>query len=112
MQHYAPQVLGLAQRAFGGGHADLRPGFFTTRDAQLLTIDRLRRQQVPVVLLETGEAYANFRSSFPLISAYLDDQYALAGTRVFDGRFGVQLFVRKDARPARRHELLGWPCFA
>jgi len=112
MQHYAPQVLGLAQRAFGGGHADLRPGFFTTIEAQSLTIERLRRQRVPVVLLETGAAYANFRASFPLVTAYLDDRYTLAGTRVFDGRFGVQLFVRKDASPLRRYEAFGWPCFA
>ncbi len=30
IQHYAPQVLALARRAFAGGHADLRPGFFST----------------------------------------------------------------------------------
>lgn len=111
MQHYAPQVLGLAKRAFGGGHADLRPGFFTTADAQLLTIERLQRQRVPVVLLETGEAYANFRSSFPLITTYLDDRYTLAGTRVFDRRFGVQLFVRKDLVPTGRSASLDWPCY-
>ena len=31
VQGYLPQVLALAQRAFAGGHADLRPGFFAHR---------------------------------------------------------------------------------
>jgi hypothetical protein len=112
IQHYAPQVLALARRAFAGGHADLRPGFFTTVEAQRLTIDRLRHQQVPVVLLETGEGYLGFRESFPLIAAYFDEHYTLAGAHVFDRRFGVQLLVRKDRQPVRTYEPLRWPCFS
>jgi hypothetical protein len=112
IQHYAPQVLALARRAFAGGHADLRPGFFTTNEDQRLTLDRLRRQRVPIVLLETGDGYVAFRESFPLIATYFDEHYTLAGTRVFDRRFGVQLFVRKGSRPHRMYEPLGWPCFS
>ena len=41
VQAYLPQVLSLAQRAFAGGHADLRPGFFATDEAQRLTLARL-----------------------------------------------------------------------
>ena len=112
MQQYAPQVLALARRAFAGGHADLRPGFFTTREAQELTLARLQRQRVPVVLLESGDSYAQFRESFPLVTAYLDEAYTLAGTRVFDRRFDVQLFVRKGLVPRRTYEPFGWPCFS
>jgi hypothetical protein len=111
VQHYLPQVLALARRAFAGGHADLRPGFFNTREAQLLTLERLRRQSVPLVLLESGREYVNFRRSFPLVTAYLDEHYALAGTRLFDGRFDIQLFVRKDMTPRGSYAALGWPCF-
>ena len=42
VQGYLPQVLALAQRAFAGGHADLRPGFFATEEAQRLTLARLQ----------------------------------------------------------------------
>jgi hypothetical protein len=110
MQAYLPQVLALARRGFAGGHADLRPGFFTSEDAQALTLQRLRRQHVPVVLLETGAAYDNFRESFPLITAYFDREYAIAGARKFDGRFGLMLLLHKDAMPAGRFPGLDWPC--
>ena len=112
VQAYLPQVLALAQRAFAGGHADLRPGFFATEDAQRLTLARLRSQSVPLILLDTGQSYENFRSSFPLVMAHIDREYQLAGTREFDGRFGINLFVRKDRTPVRTWEPFGWPCYA
>ena len=111
VQAYMPQVLALARRAFAGGHADLRPGFFTTEEAQQLTLSRLRRQRVPIILLDTDESLENFRESFPLVTAYIDQQYQLAGSHEFDGRFGVSLFVRKDATPNGTWEPLGWPCY-
>jgi hypothetical protein len=112
VQAYLPQVLALAQRAFAGGHADLRPGFFATVEAQRLTLARLKAQSVPIILLDTGQSYENFRSSFPLVTAHIDREYQLAGTREFDGRFGINLFVRKDLVPAGEWEPLGWPCYA
>jgi hypothetical protein len=112
VQAYLPQVLALAQRGFAGGHADLRPGFFATEDAQRLTLARLKAQPVPIILLDTGQSYENFRSSFPLITAYIDREYQLAGTREFDGRFGINLFVRKDRTPASTWEPFGWPCYS
>jgi len=111
VQAYMPQVLALARRAFAGGHGDLRPGFFRTDEAQRLTIARLERQSVPLMLLETGDEYRNFRKSFPLVTDYIDARYRQAGSHVFDGRFGVNLFVRTDARPSGTWEPFGWPCY-
>ena len=111
VQRYMPQVLALAQRAFAGGHADLRPGFFGTDEAQHLTVTRLQAQSVPLILLDTDQSFENFRSSFPLVMAHIDREYQLAGTRVFDERFGVNLFVRKDRTPSGTWEPLAWPCY-
>jgi hypothetical protein len=108
VQAYMPQVLALARRAFAGGHADLRPGFFPTDDAQRLTVERLRRQPVPIVLLEAG---GRFREGFPIVMAYLDREYREAGTKVFDGRFDTVLLVRRDRVPTGTYAPLGWPCF-
>jgi hypothetical protein len=112
VQAYMPQVLGLARRAFAGGHADLRPGFFKTEEAQRLVVERLQRQSVPMILLETGDSLGGFRDSFPIVTAHIDRHYQIAATRVFDGRFGVTLFVRRDAKPEGTWEPLGWPCYA
>ena len=110
VQAYMPQVLALARRAFAGGHADLRPGFFGTEEAQRLTVARLQRQSVPLILLEADDEYRGFRRSFPLVTAYIDERYRLAETGVFDG-FGVTLFVRRDAIPRGVWGPLGWPCY-
>jgi len=110
VQPYIPQVLALARRPFAGGHADLRPGFFTTERDQQLVLARLRRQRVPIVLLETGDALENFRHSFPLITAYLDAHYEIRGTHLFDGRFGITLLLHTNTRSNRRFRDLDWPC--
>jgi hypothetical protein len=111
VQAYMPQVLAMARRAFAGGHADLRPGFFATDEAQRLTLQRLRAQSVPIVLLDTETSLQNFRESFPIVTQYLDARYRLAGTHVFDGRFGVSLFVRRDLTPRGTWAPLAWPCY-
>jgi hypothetical protein len=110
VQPYIPQVLALARRAFAGGHADLRPGFFATERDQRLILARLQRQHVPMALLETKESLQNFRASFPLITAHLDEHYGVAGTRVFDGRLGITLLVRNGEHARRRFPELDWPC--
>jgi len=112
VQAYMPQVLALARRAFAGGHADLRPGFFKTEEAQRLVVERLKRQSVPIILLEAGDSLGGFRDSFPLVTAYIDQHYEMAASHVFDGRFGTTLFVRRDAKAEGVWEPLGWPCFA
>jgi hypothetical protein len=111
VQAYMPQVLALARRAFAGGHADLRPGFFTSTAAQELTVARLRRQSVPIVLLESGESLENFRESFPIVTRYLDEHYRVAATKEFDGRFGTSLLVRRDRQPTGTYAPLDWPCY-
>ncbi len=110
VQPYIPQVLALARRPFAGGHADLRPGFFTTEADQQLTLGRLRRQDVPVALLATDDSLEGFRRSFPLITAYLDEHYEVAGTHTFDRRFGITLLIDKSAHAGRRFADLDWPC--
>jgi hypothetical protein len=108
VQAYMPQVLALARRAFAGGHADLRPGFFATEDAQRLVVDRLRRQSVPIILLETN---GGFREAFPIVIGYIDQHYRIAGSHVFDKRFALTLLARQDRVATETYEPLGWPCY-
>ena len=77
-----------------------------------MALRRMRDQDVPVVLLEAGESLANFRESFPALTAYFDAAYEQAGTHTFDDRFGITLLVKRDARRTGRYEPLDWPCLA
>ena len=112
VQSYLPQVLAIARRAFAGGHADLRPGFFEFEEAQRLTVERLRSRSVPIILLDTDDSLRSFYRSFPIVTAYIDQEYRQAGTHTFDERFGITLYVKKDRTPTGRYEPLDWPCFA
>jgi hypothetical protein len=111
VQSYLPQVLAIARRAFAGGHADLRPGFFEFEEAQRLTVERLRQRSVPIILLDTEDSLRSFYRSFPIITAYIDQEYRQAGMHTFDERFGLTLYVKKDRTPTGTYEPLGWPCF-
>jgi hypothetical protein len=103
-------VLALAQRGFAAGHGDLRPGFHVTPGARALSLQRLRRQSVPVALLATDDSLTNFREDFPILSAYFDSEYEVAGTHTFDDRAGITLLVRVGTSRATTFEPLGWPC--
>jgi hypothetical protein len=109
IQPYLPQVLGMAQRGFAAGFGDLRPGFFDEPEFEALALRRMRRQDVPVVLLDVGDSLENFRESFPTLTAYFDAAYETAGTRTFDDRFGVTLLVQRG-RQGGRFDPLEWPC--
>ncbi len=110
MTPYLPQVLAMADRAFAGGHADLRAGFFDTEAEELQTLERLRRQSVPLVVFDDGQI-PGFREAFPLITRYLDERYVSAGSRPLDDRTSVTLLVEKGREPQRTWEPLDWPCF-
>jgi hypothetical protein len=111
VQDYLPQVVALAQRGFAGGHADLRPGFFETEAAQRLTVERLRRQSVPIIALGAGGDYQGFRQSFPIVTAYLDRSYQVVGERALDDRFAVTVLVARSAVPRRQYTPMDLPCF-
>jgi hypothetical protein len=108
VESYVPQVVALARRGFAGGQADVRLGLFDTPDAQQLTVSRLQRQSVPVILLDSSGA---FRADFPVVSAYVDAHYRRAGMRVFDRRFPFDLYVRRDVQPRGVYKPFGWPCY-
>jgi hypothetical protein len=71
----------------------------------------LRRQSVPLILLDTGDSLRNFRKSFPIVVEYIEQEYRFVGEHVFDERFGISLFVRKDREPTGTWSPLEWPCY-
>ncbi|MEQ1761019.1 MAG: hypothetical protein ABL986_22155 [Vicinamibacterales bacterium] len=108
---FRPQILGLAQRGFAGGHVELRGGgFFATPREQELTVQRWRRQHVPIVIGPTAEQYPDWAESLPLVARYLTTEYRSLGEKNVDG-FEFLLFERRDEQAARVYEPLAFPCF-
>jgi hypothetical protein len=108
---YLPQVVALSGRPFAGGHGDLRPDFFNTDAQQRLTIDRLRRQSVPVVIMPPRAEYAGFQQSFPLLDAYMQSRFRSWGALDLGDGTSLELLVDKARPETGRFELFDWPCF-
>jgi hypothetical protein len=108
---YAPQTYFFAHRGFAGGQVVFERDYYSSQEEQDLTLRRLRRERVPVIALPDENA-EHFRRTFGAVAAYVDANYARAGTIDLPGdRRGDVLLDRKRS-PVGRYEPLGWPCFA
>src|SRR6185436_16018171 len=109
----SPEVATFASRPFAAGQATFRPGFYTLDVDQRLMLERLRRQSVPVVLTDDQEDYEqNFASGFPIIHAYLTEQYTLAGELPALTGGPMRVFVRRTRQPTGTYGVTGLPCFS
>jgi hypothetical protein len=106
----APEYYFFARRRFGAGHAlFLPPDAFTTAHDQELMLARLRKQRVPIVLI--NETRQNeFANAYPEVNAYVQQTYASAGHfQIRDGS-DITIAVRRDAAPAGTYGDDKWPC--
>jgi hypothetical protein len=107
------EVAAFASRPFAAGQATFRTGFYTLDADQQLMIERLQSQSVPVVLTEEQDDYEqNFASGFPLIHAYVNEQYTLAGELPALTGGPMRVFVRRGLTPTGNYGLTGLPCFS
>jgi hypothetical protein len=108
----APEILGMAGRPFAGGHPTFRPGFYRLEKDQRVTLDRIRAESVPIVLLdEEGSYTSHFVPQFSLIDAYIMAEYQRAGTLAAPAGPAVQVFSRRDRIASGQYRMTGLPCF-
>ena len=106
----APEYYFFARRRFGAGHAlFLPPDAFTTAHDQELMLARLRQPRVPIVLInETRQM--EFASAYPLVSDYLQREYASAGHfQIRDGS-DIAIAIRRDLKSGGTSGEERWPC--
>jgi len=108
---YLPQIVGLANRPFAGGHGDLRPDFFNTEEHQQLTIARLQKQAVPVAIVTPPDEYEGFRKSFPLLDAYMSQRFRRVGTRTLAEGLTLDVLVDRQRLAVGSYAPLDLPCF-
>ena len=106
----APEYYFFARRRFGAGHAlFLPPDAFTTEHDQQRMLAQIRRERIPVVLINETRR-EEFSRAYPDVERYIADEYTSAGQ--FDIRDGSRITVAIGRRFKGKgtYEAKGWPC--
>jgi hypothetical protein len=106
----APEYYFFSQRRFGAGHAlFLPPSAFTTQHDQDRMIDRIRHDQIPIVLINETRRQ-EFADAYPEVDHYLEAAYeTIAHYDIRDGS-RIAIAIRRNLKAERRYGTEGWPC--
>ena len=106
---FAPDVYFYTERAFAGGQVHFMEGWHASLPEQRLTLDRLRHQSVPIVLM--GDQDEGFERGFPWVADYIRTRYAEAP---FAGNADDRIWrvlVDRLRTPSGTDPMLGLPCY-
>ena len=107
----APEILAMAARSPAAGQLTFRPGFYTLDHDQRLMLERLRTQDVPVIVTDQEHNYLqNFASQFTLIHDFIMKHYALVGELPAPAGDPVRVFVRRDRAVTSHYGSTAFPC--
>ena len=107
----ASEVAVFAGRSFAGGHPTFRAGFYTLPADQALTIARLSRQSVPIVLTRDWLDYnQHIAPDFKAVVAWVKERYEYGGDipALTGGLMGV--LVRRDIVESETFGHTALPC--
>lgn len=106
----APEYNFFARRKFAAGHAEfLAPRSFTSLadQAQMLAWLNLHHTPIALINLATDD---EFSRSYPLVQAYLRENYTPAGRFTIYDDSVIVVAVRNGLQPASAWGPDGWPC--
>ncbi len=107
---FSPDVFYYAERGFAGGQVYLHGGYHASVADQGLTIERMQRQSVPIILGRRDLLEA-FRLGYPLIYDYVQTTYRLAAESAFGEAQSFLIFVDARRDSDAEHPDLGLPCY-
>jgi hypothetical protein len=105
---FGPEVYFYGARAFAGDRWLYLP-FDNSPQQQQRVVERLRLQPLPIVLVDVAE-YPVFQSSWPLLSAYLSDEFIGIGD-VPEGERVIRVLADADRLPTSHISFTNLPCF-
>lgn len=109
---YAPELLTLADRRFGAGRAAVMPEILASDRQERFALARWQAQRVPLVLTVDEENYrTDYPAEYPLIDAYLQSAYELAGTLQVDGNQTLRVLRHRAIEPVGVFGETSLPCF-
>jgi hypothetical protein len=106
---FEPQIFFYSERAFAGGQVYLKGGWHQSREAQELTVRRMRRQRVPIVLINVATE-AEVRG-FSIVYQYIQDNYREAARQNFGGGPDYAVLVKRDLPSRGMESSFGLPCY-
>ena len=108
---FSPDVYYYAERGFAGGQSFFFGGWHASIADQRLTLERMQRQSVPIILGRRDQE-PGFERDFPLVYEYVRTRYRLAAESTFGGEPPYYLvFVDTQMEPVAQHLDLGLPCY-
>jgi hypothetical protein len=104
---FAPDAFFFTERAFAGGQVYLVAEWHDSPADQRLTVERLQRQRVPIVIERTGWSYQQY---FPIVADYVGMRYRDVPLPANTMR-GLRVLVDRGLMPTGTYEPLGTPCY-
>ena len=107
--NFLPELNFYSERGFAGGQVYLLVGWHAAMTDQQLTIARLERQRVPVMILDEASQDATW-AHFPLVADHVREHYTVAATSTFGGDRVYVVYVNRKLSPTGNYEPLRLPC--
>ena len=109
---YAPQLNYFSERRFAAGQSVFISNFYTSRRDQQLAIDRLLRQSVPIVVVESPRSETEtFWSDYPILADFVDEHYEEVAETVPSAYSDMSIFVVRGRLQTGIYGSQGLPCF-
>jgi hypothetical protein len=108
---FAPDLLFYTGRGFAGGQVTLTPGYYRTERDAALMLDRLSREDVPFVIMDS-ETRDEMRFHYPRVVAHVDSRYREVGRfPVGDGGKDFIVLAQSDRAVSRNFAQTDLPCY-
>jgi hypothetical protein len=109
---FVPALHFFAQRGFAAGMVVTFGGHWSEPRFETRSLQALEAESVPIIIALAGDE--RVRDEYPLLTAYIDQHYKVAGRTNFDSpdpAGDYLVLVRADRPPVRMDALTGLPCF-
>jgi hypothetical protein len=107
---FAPELFFYTGRGFAGGHVAMTTGYYTTERHASLMLDRLQREDVPLVVMDS-ETQDQMGRLYPRVVDYVRSHYREFGRIPVDPRKDLILLGQVNRPAAGTFADARWPCY-
>jgi hypothetical protein len=108
--HFLPELFFYSERGFAGGQVYLLIDWHSSVRDQRLTVARLARERVPVVIVDVSTRDRVW-AHFPLVADYVSEHYVPVAESTFGGDTEYSVLADRRLTASGTHASLGLPCF-